>query len=104
MCMQIVRSFHDLNKNDVDIAGGKGASLGEMTQAGIPVPPGYVVLSSAFEDFIQKTDLNVEIDAALDAVNHEEVHTVENASEKIQALILNAEMPKETEKAILGSF
>ncbi|MEK6854982.1 MAG: PEP/pyruvate-binding domain-containing protein [Nanoarchaeota archaeon] len=102
--MEFIRSFKEIGKEDVAIAGGKGASLGEMTKAGIPVPEGYVVLSNAFEQFIKKTDLNVEIDAILDTVKHEEVHTVEEASEKIQSLIVNSEMPKNTKKEILNSF
>jgi len=93
--MELLRDFKNINKNDVSLAGGKGASLGEMMQAGISVPSGFVILASAFEKFLEETDLNVEIDAILDSVNHKEIHTVENASEKIQALILQAEMPKD---------
>lgn len=102
--MNLVKAFRELNKDDVAIAGGKGASLGEMTQAGIPVPEGFVVLSEAFERFVEETDLNVEIDAALDSVNHEEMHTVEKASEKIQALILAQGMPKDIGSKILGLY
>ncbi len=99
--MEFTRSFKEIGKDDVAIAGGKGASLGEMTKAGILVPEGYVVLSGAFEQFIKETDLNIEIDAILDTVKHEEVHTVEEASEKIQSLIINSEMPKDIKKEIL---
>ena len=102
--MELVRLFNKLSKLNVAIAGGKGASLGEMLNAGISVPDGYVVLSGAFEQFIKETDLNVEIDAILDTVKHEEVHTVEEASEKIQALILSKKMPKDIEKEVLSSF
>jgi phosphoenolpyruvate synthase/pyruvate phosphate dikinase len=89
-----IKTFKKINKNDASIAGGKGASLGEMIQAGIPVPSGFVILSDAFEQFLKETDLNVEIDSILDNVNHKEIHTVDDASEKIKALILSAEMPK----------
>ena len=102
--MEITREFRKLSRGDVAIAGGKGASLGEMLNNGIPVPDGFVVLSSAFEQFIKEAGLNVEIDAILDTVRHEEVHTVEEASEKIQALILSKEMPEDIEKEILSSF
>jgi pyruvate,water dikinase len=61
--MELIRAFKNLTKNDAGIAGGKGASLGEMTQAGIPVPPGFVFLSNAFEQFIKETDLVQEIDS-----------------------------------------
>ena len=47
--MELIRQFEKLNKNDAGIAGGKGASLGEMTQAGIPVPGGFVILSTTFD-------------------------------------------------------
>jgi pyruvate,water dikinase len=75
-----------------------------MTQAGIPVPPGFVLLASAFEAFLVETDIGVEIAAALDAVNTAEMHTVERASEKIQGLILQASMPQEIQAEILASF
>lgn len=91
--MEIIRNFNKISKNDATIAGGKSASLGEMTQAGISVPPGFVILANAFEKFLEETDLNVEIDSIFHGVNHKEIHTIENASEKIQALILGAEMP-----------
>lgn len=92
--------FNELSSKNVDIAGGKGASLGEMTQAGIPVPPGFVILSDSFEKFLTETDLHTEISAILDSVNHKEIHTVENASEKIQSLILNAKTPEDIAKEI----
>ena len=102
--MQLIKNFKSLSKNDVEIAGGKGASLGEMTQVGIPVPPGYVILSEAFEKFINETDLNVEIDAALDEVNHEDVNSVDETSSKIQAIILSKAMPEDISKLIIKNF
>jgi len=93
--MDLIKDFKKIDKNDVNLAGGKGASLGEMTRAGIPVPSGFVILAIAFEKFLEETDLNVEIDAILDSVNHKEIHTVENASEKIKTLILRAEMSQD---------
>ncbi len=102
--MAFIKRFNELSKDDSSIAGGKGASLGEMTNAGIPVPPGFVVLSSAYEKFILATDLNVEIDAALDCVDPKEVHTVEKASENIQGMILQADMPEEIAREITKEF
>lgn len=93
--MELLRDFTKLGKNDTSLAGGKGASLGEMTKMGILVPPGFVILSNAFENFLEETDLNVEIDAILDSINHREIHTVEGASEKIKSLIMQAEMPQD---------
>ena len=102
--MELVRPFNKLSKNDAALAGGKGASLGEMTQAGISVPPGFVVLADSFEQFIKETDLVQEIDTILHKVNHKEIHTVEAASESIRELILNAHMPKDIADEIEHSF
>lgn len=100
----MIKFFTQISRHDVAEAGGKGASLGEMTKAGIPVPPGFVILSTAFEAFLEETDLDVEIDAALKRVNHKEIHTVENASETIQAMILREKMPKVLGAHILRAF
>src|SRR3989344_5366422 len=102
--MELLRDFKNISKNDVGLTGGKGASLGEMTQVGISVPPGFVILSVAFEKFLEETDLNVEIDSILDSVNHKEMHTIENASEKIKSLILTAEMPNDINEEIQKFF
>ena len=58
-----------ITKKDVAIAGGKGASLGEMTRAKIVVPPGFVVIASAFDRFLLETDLLQDIEAQLKKVN-----------------------------------
>ena len=52
--MKLVEFFEELSKEDVDIAGGKGANLGELTNAGITVPPGFVITSETYDKFIQK--------------------------------------------------
>lgn len=64
--MEYTKFFAKLGKGDVAIAGGKGASLGEMTKAGIPVPPGFVVTASAFERFISETQIDADITAQLE--------------------------------------
>ena len=89
---------------DTGIAGGKGASLGEMTRAGIPVPPGFVVLTKAFETYIEETNIDVEIDAALDKVNHNEVQTIETASEIIYSLIERTPIPDSISHSVVESF
>jgi pyruvate,water dikinase len=91
--MKFTKTFQQLGKNDASIAGGKGASLGEMTTAGIPVPPGFVVLAQAFDDFLERAEIKADIEAILEKVNHKDVNSVENASGEIQAIIKSAVMP-----------
>ncbi len=102
--MALIKIFREITKFDTTITGGKGASLGEMTQAKIPVPPGFVILANAFDKFLEETDLNVEIDAVLDIVNIKEIHTVENASKKIQSMILSKEIPENIKTEILKNY
>lgn len=93
-----------LNKNDTTTAGGKGASLGELTQAGLKVPSGFVILTIAFEQFLTQANLHNQIQAELDRVNQYEGETVEKAAEIIQGLIAQATMPKDIVMAIQTSF
>jgi len=102
--MHYVRNFTNLNKSDVKIAGGKGASLGEMTQAGILVPPGFVVLTDCFDQFISKNNLDQEIDGVLYNLNHEEIQAVEVASKVIRALILSQKIPLDIVSEINDAF
>ncbi|MFA6427456.1 MAG: PEP/pyruvate-binding domain-containing protein [Candidatus Magasanikbacteria bacterium] len=102
--MNYIKTFQNITKGDVNIAGGKGASLGEMTQAGIPVPPGFVVLASAFDRFLEETDLNVEIKARLKEVNIEDTNSIEKASVVIRDTIHDYKMPEDLQKEILKSF
>jgi len=96
MNMKWTKPFAEIGKDDAAIAGGKGASLGEMTQAGIPVPPGFVVVSGAFDHFIEASGLEADISEILgtvDTVDPAKTETVENASKKIQSLILDEGTP-----------
>lgn len=51
--MRLLKNFSSISKSDSAIAGGKGASLGEMIRIGIPVPSGFVNLAKAFEKFLE---------------------------------------------------
>lgn len=102
--MEHLRFFKDITKNNVDIAGGKGASLGEMSNAGIPVPPGFVVLANAFDRFIEETKLKEEISARLKEVNPADMNSVDRVSNVLRDVIHDTPMPKDLEEEILKSF
>ena len=53
----LIKNFCDLNARDVDSAGGKGANLGAMFSHGIPVPDGFVILTSCYDHFLRATGL-----------------------------------------------
>ena len=75
-----------------------------MTNAGILVPPGFVVLAAAFDRFLEETDLDVEIEAFLHKMNHKDINSVERVSTQIRDLIARAEFPKDIGSEILNEF
>ncbi len=102
--MSNIKFFKQLSKSDVAIAGGKGASLGEMTQAKIPVPPGFVVLSSAFDRFLEETNLKEDVAAQLKKVNPDDTNSIDKISAVLRDMIHDTAMPKDIEKEILVAF
>ncbi|HAT03912.1 MAG TPA: hypothetical protein DCS29_04030 [Candidatus Magasanikbacteria bacterium] len=102
--MKHIKFFKDINKDSVSEAGGKGASLGEMNGAGIPVPPGFVVLAGAFDKFLEETDLNIEIKARLKEVNIGDTNSIEKASVVIRDTIHDHEMPEDLKEEIWEAF
>jgi len=99
-----IKNFKQLSKIDVSIAGGKGASLGEMTRGGMPVPPGFVVVADAFDRFLAETDLDVEVEAILKKVNYKDINSVDKASNIIRDLLADANFPDNIGQAIKKDF
>lgn len=102
--MQNLKVFTEINKNSVGEAGGKGASLGEMSRAGIPVPAGFVILAQTFDRFIEANGLQAEITAQLAEVNPGDISSIEKVSETLRALIVSAPIPTAVGEEILQAF
>lgn len=98
-----INFFKDITKKDVSLAGGKGASLGEMYNANFSVPYGFVILSSAFEKHIKENNLDIKIIDILKKITTKET-TIENASKNIQKLIIDTSLSKDLEKEVLVAF
>ncbi|MDN5749696.1 MAG: pyruvate, phosphate dikinase [Pseudonocardia sp.] len=66
---QLVRDFADGDRSQVDLLGGKGANLAEMTKLGLPVPPGFTVTTEACRDYLERGEepqsLRVQVTMAL---------------------------------------
>jgi pyruvate, water dikinase len=79
--VQAVRPFHELRVQDVDFAGGKGANLGELTAAGLPVPPGFVIGAPAYAAFCEQTGLRARLAELLDHLNVEDTTVLAQTTE-----------------------
>ncbi len=88
----------------VDQAGGKGASLARLSQAGFAVPPGFVVSARAFDEFIHENGLGADIEAILKRVKHKDVNSVDRVACEIHAFIQGGIISKELEKEILRNL
>jgi len=93
----------DVTAEDFDSVGGKGASLGELTAAGLPVPPGFVVTAETYRSFIEETGIDEELFEAVD-VAVEDSQALARAAERAQELIRNTEMPEEIREEILAAY
>ncbi|MCK5577046.1 MAG: phosphoenolpyruvate synthase, partial [Dehalococcoidales bacterium] len=96
--------FNEVTKDDVDIVGGKGANLGEMTLAGIPVPPGFIVTAEAYYDFIRKTQIGDEVRNLLAPLDPGDSRQLQKVSAKVKKLILSAAMPEGTADMIRRAY
>ncbi len=77
-----VETFENISKDDVGIAGGKGANLGELTQAGIPVPPGFVVTAETYNKFMNDTGIFDNIMNILSGIDINNTKELQNSAEK----------------------
>ncbi len=102
--MQFVKTLHQVRKNDARQAGGKGASLGEMLNAGLPVPDGFVITSSAFERFLKETGIGSRIKKRLSMLDHEDATSMNEASKEIMSSIIKGTIPYAMKEEILFSF
>jgi len=93
----------DVRAADLDTVGGKGASLGELTGAGLPVPPGFVVSAGTYRAFIEEAGIDEELFAAMD-VDPEDSAALKQASETAHELILETPFPEEVRQEILAAY
>jgi len=75
-----------------------------MTNAGIPVPPGFIVTAAAYFDFVEKEGLNSKIKALLDPVDVHDSKQLQEVAAEVQKIIQDAAMPPETAKAIEEAY
>lgn len=102
--ISIIRPLENIHSGDVGLVGGKGASLGEMTNAKIPVPSGFVITTDAFTRFLEETDLDVEVNAKLAAMNVEDMKSVDETSRVLRGFFAEAPMPGDIAADILKHY
>ena len=96
--------FEEVGKEDIPQVGGKGANLGEMTKAGIPVPPGFIVTAQSYYDFLQKSNLSDKIRKLLSDLDTNDSQELQKVASTVKELLNAAVMPKETAREIAQAY
>jgi len=93
----------DVRSTDVGTVGGKAASLGELTAAGLPVPPGFVVTAGTYRTFIEEAGIDDELFEVVD-VDSEDSAALASAHERAHELIMETPFPEELKTEIVESY
>jgi pyruvate,water dikinase len=87
--------FEEIDKDDIDAVGGKGANLGAMTKRDLPIPPGYAITSKVYFDFIEEAEIKKKIEETLADLDVEETDKLQEASDTIKKLFLEQDISDE---------
>ena len=93
-----------LRRDDLERGGGKGANLGELIAAGIPVPPGFCVTTATYRRAIAAAGLGEAIYEALRDVRAEDPASAEVVSARITILFDELPLPNDLTEAILAAY
>jgi pyruvate,water dikinase len=96
--------FSEIDKHDIPRVGGKGANLGEMYQAGFPVPNGFIVSSQAYFAFLKENNLTEKIKDLLSTINFSSTDSLMQVSGHIKKLIVDAKPSEELVHEIFDSY
>jgi|GEM_PF-503685 len=96
--------FAEIGAGDAATVGGKGANLGELTRAGLPVPPGFVVTAGAYLDAMDAAGVREELRGKVSGLDAAEPAKLAVIGEEARALVRGAPMPDELRDEILDAY
>lgn len=104
MTKHFVAWFSEVDKGDIGTVGGKGANLGEMTQAGFPVPPGFIVTAQAYFHFLDEAGIRDKIRDVLHGLNVNDSKALSESGKKVRALITGSQFPKDIATEVIAAY
>src|SRR5207248_1595259 len=102
--MRLVCLLTEVGNDDGALAGGKGANLGELLRAGLPVPPGFVVTTAAYRTFVAANSLQPEIERLARDAPPDDVAALEGAARAVGALFAGGAMPPAITAALREAY
>ena len=103
----LVVPFENLRMSDVEVVGGKNASLGEMISQlpqGVRVPTGFATTAHAFREFLKYEGLHDRISQRLAALDVDDVRALAEAGAEIRGWVESQPFPADLEKAVREAF
>ncbi len=94
----------EIRKDDIPSVGGKGASLGEMTSVGLPVPNAFVVTAQAFRRYIEDAKIDTEIFSLLSGLDVENSDLLEKTAADVISIVMKTPVPDELREDIIRSY
>jgi pyruvate,water dikinase len=102
--MPFTCTLEQIGAGDLPLVGGKGANLGELVAAGLPVPNAFCVTTEAYGKFIAERGLAGELIASLDGLDYESHADIEARARAIRDRIVAAPVAEEIERAVLDAY
>ncbi|OPX58275.1 MAG: putative phosphoenolpyruvate synthase [Methanomassiliicoccales archaeon PtaB.Bin134] len=102
--MKRLMSIKNLGVNDIPIAGGKAANLGELTSAGFEVPPGFVLTTESYDYYLKHNNIKDIITEALSGLDVSSDAALQDASGKIRKAFEEGEIPKDLESSVIEEY
>lgn len=102
--MEYVVWLDQLSKEDLLIAGGKGANLGEMFNLKLPVPQGFIVTTKAFDKFLEANKIKEQINELVKRCDVDNTSQLLETSKKIKDLIIEQEIPHLIKSEIIEAY
>ena len=103
-----VIKLDELGMNDVEIVGGKNASLGEMISnlgnLGVDVPGGFATTAAAYREFLATDGLGERIHTVLDSLDVDDIESLTAAGSQIRGWILDTPLPAPLMSAIESAW
>jgi len=102
--LKYIRWFNEINKDDIPMVGGKGANLGELTQKGLEVPPGFCVTAEAYRYFIEESNLSEIIKEKIKNLDVEDSDELQKVSKVVRDLITEQPVPEDLANEIKMAY
>ncbi len=102
--MKYIIWLNQIDKEDVELVGGKGANLGELKKAGSHVPNGFAITSEAYFEFLEQNKLNEKIKSILSKADYQNPKLVKEISEHVQDLIKVSIIPTDIISEVKKSY